>query len=432
MAEPVFADLAAALLAPRQPVGAEVAELLAWLGLPHGDPEGAAPDATVRHRARMFQAAAGFERLFQLEAPEAPGMVVFGAEVAPDALAAAPGLRLIGVSGTGLAPLEALESCIGEGLELLSQVETVADLAQQRAVPPDGAMAALPAAWRDCGPGWMPVRRLRDGATQWVPAGLCFRRPGATAPWPLSIGCAAGPSTDAAALHGLLELVERDAAALWWRGGRRPRPLALEHPALADAAALLARLRQGGRGRRSWLLDITTDLGVPAVAAVSVGLDGAGFCCGLAARPGLAAACRAALLELCQMELALAVVAAKREEGGEAALNPRDLSHQARFTGIHAARCALLHPLGEPAAAEAAAPETTPAEALAGLVAALAARGLDVLLLPLTRPSLGVPVCRLLCPGLEVEPAETIGPRLAAMIAETGGGDCLTGGIPLM
>jgi hypothetical protein len=191
----------------------------------------------------------------------------------------------------------------------------------------------------------------------------------------LSIGCAAGPSTDAAALHGLLELVERDAAAVWWRGGRRPRPLALEHPALADAAALLARLRQGGRGRRSWLLDITTDLGVPAVAAVSVGLDGAGFCCGLAARPGLAAACRAALLELCQMELALAVVAAKREEGGEAALNPRDLSHQARFTGIHAARCALLHPLGEPAAAEAAAPETTPAEALAGLKPAFRADG---------------------------------------------------------
>jgi ribosomal protein S12 methylthiotransferase accessory factor len=438
VAEPVFAELAAALLAPQQPVGAEAAGLLAWLGLPrHGE-----VDAAVRHRARMFQAAAGFERLFQLEAPAAPGMVVFGAEVAPDALAAAPGLGLIGVSGTGLSPLEALESCIGEGLELLSQVETLADLAQQRAVPPDGALAglpaawkdaaALPAAWRQAGPGWMPVRRLRDGATTWVPAGLCFRRPGATAPWPLSIGCAAGPSADAAALHGLLEVVERDAAALWWRGGRRPRPLALEHPALAGAAALLARLRQGSAGRRSWLLDITTDLGVPVVAAVSVGPDGAGFCCGLAARPGLAAACRAALLELCQMELALAVVAAKREEGGEAALNPRDLSHQARFTGIHAARCALLHPLGEPAPATLQPPEAAAAEALAGLVAALAARGFDALLLPLTRPALGVPVCRMLCPGLEVEPAAAVGPRLAAMITETGGGDCLTNGIPLM
>ncbi len=428
MAEPIFAALAAALLAPAQPVEAEVADLLSWLELPHGGPV----DAKVQHRARMFQAAAGFERLFQLEAPAAPGMVVFGAEVAPDRLAATPGLGLIGVSGTGLAPLEALESCIGEGLELLSQVETTAALAQQRSDLPVGAAAALPAAWRDAGPGWMPVRRLRDGGTAWVPAGLCFRRPATTPPWPLSIGCAAGPSADAAALHGLLELVERDAAALWWRGGARPRPLALENPALAGAATLLARLRRGATGRRSWLLDITTDLGLPAVAAVSVGPDGAGFCCGLAARPGLAAACRAALLELCQMELALAVVAAKREEGGEASLNPRDRSHQARFTGIHAARCALLHPLGEPAAPAPPPGETTAAAALAGLVAALAARGFDPLLLPLTRPALGVPVCRVLCPGLEMEPSASVGPRLAAMIAKTGGGDCLTGGIPLM
>ena len=435
MAEPVFAALAAALLAPEAPVSAEVADLLGWLGLPRATAGDAAADATVRHRARMFQAAAGFERLFQLEAPDAPGMVVFGAEVAPDALAAAPGLGLLGVSGTGLAPLEALESCIGEGLELLSQVETTADLAQQLAAPPAGA-TALPAAWRGAGQaagaGWMPVRRLRDGATEWVPAGLCFRRPGATPPWPLSIGCAAGPSADAAALHGLLELIERDAAALWWRGGRRPRPLALEHPALAGAAAWLARLRRGHAGRHSWLLDITTELGVPTVAAVSVGPEGTGFCCGLAARPGLAAACRAALLELCQMELALTVVAAKRAEGGEAALNPRDLSHQARFTGIHAGRCALLHPLGAPAPPLPEPATAEPAASLAALVAGLAARGFDALLLPLTRPSLGVPVVRVLCPGLELEPAQTAGPRLAAMITETGGGDCLTGGIPLM
>lgn len=424
MAEPVFAALAEALLAPGRPVTAEVAGLLAWLGLRRDAPV----DAALRHRARMLQAAAGFERLFQLEAPDAPGLVVFGAEVAPGRLAATPGLGLLGVSGTGLTPLEALESCIGEGVELLSQVETPADLAQQRAEPPPGEAAAWPAA----GPGWMPVRRLRDGATDWVPAGLCFRRPGASPPWPLSIGCAAGPSADAAALHGLLELVERDAAALWWRGGRRPRPLALEHPALAGAAALLARLRQGHAARRSWLLDITTDLGVPAVAAVSVGADGAGFCCGLAARPGLAAACHAALQELCQMELALAVVAAKRAEGGDAALNARDRSHQARFSGIHAEGCALLHPLGQPAAPSLPVPEATAGEALARLVATLGARGLEPLLLPLTRPELGIPACRLLCPGLEVEPAATIGPRLAAMVAETGGGDCLTGGIPLM
>ena len=424
MAEPVFAALAAALLAPAAAMPPEVADLLAWLGLARGD-------AAAPHRARLLRAAAGFERIFQLEAPAAPGLVVFGAEVAPDALAAAPGLGVMGVSGTGTTPLAALESCIGEGIELLSQVETPADLAQQRATPPPGATVALPPHWPQAGPGWLPLRRLDGAGAAWLPAGLCLRRPGAVPPWPLSLGCAAGPSLEAAALHGLLELLERDAAALWWRGGLRPRPLALEQPGLAGAVALLAQLRGGTTGRQSWLLDISTELGVPVVAAVSVAADGGGFCCGTAARLDLAAAAGAALRELCQMELAVAVVAAKQAEAGPAALNARDLGHLRRFHGIRPARCTLLHPRGAPRPV-AAAPPAPAAESLARLVARLGAQGLHPLLLPLTRPSLAVPCCRVVCPGLEVEPARLIGPRLQAAMVETGGGDCVTDGIPLM
>lgn len=427
MAEPVFAALAEALLAPAAPLAPEVAELLDWLALPRP----AEPGPAERHRALLFRAAAGFERLFQLEAPEAPGMQVWGAEASPDAFAATPGHGLFGLSGTGTTPLEALESCIGEAIEILSQAETAADRAQQRAAPPPGA-AALPPPWDTAADGWMPTRRLGDGATQWLPAELCLRRPGAAPPWPLSIGCGAGTSLEAAAVHGLLELVERDAAALWWRGGARPRPLALEHPALAGAAQLLAQLRRGRHRRRSWLLDITSDLGIPAVAAVSVGPDGAGFCCGTAARPGLAAAARAAVLELCQMEAALAVVAAKRAERGAAALNPRDRDHLRRAEEVDAARCAQLHPLGTPMPPPAAPPPREPGATLAWLVAALRAHGLEPCLLPLTRPWFGVPVARVLCPGLATEPSRLIPPRLAARQAARGGDDCLTGGIPLM
>ena len=41
-----------------------------------------------------------------------------------------------------------------------------------------------------------------------------------------------------------------------------------------EAAALISHLRGGQDGRVAWLLDITTDLGVPAFAALSV--DGNG------------------------------------------------------------------------------------------------------------------------------------------------------------
>ncbi len=135
------------------------------------------------------------------------------------------------------------------------------------------------------------------------------------------VGSAAGTSWDAAALHGMLELIERDAAGRWWRGGDRGVSIPPQHEAHLMAAELLPQLRQNAAGRRSWFLDKKTDIGVPCVAAVSCSANGSGFAFGLAARPTLKAAARSAIFEMCQLELALAVVKAKRRESGEAALN---------------------------------------------------------------------------------------------------------------
>src|SRR5262249_26452850 len=147
-----------------------------------------------------------------------------------------------------------------------------------------------------------------------------------------------------AALHGLLELIERDAASLWWHGGKRGR--AVPRDVEAAMAALLGELRAGvAAPRRSWLLDITTDTGIPSVAALSCRPDGFGFAFGLAARGTLQAAARSAVLEMCQGELAYAVVEAKRRERGDAALNPKDHTHMQRATTVNANGCALLHPV---------------------------------------------------------------------------------------
>jgi ribosomal protein S12 methylthiotransferase accessory factor YcaO len=77
----------------------------------------------------LLKAASRFVRVFQLAAPDAPGLIALGGEFDPaiaDALHA--GSPLIGVSGVGLSLQEAFQGCIGEGIEYLSQLQTDSDV----------------------------------------------------------------------------------------------------------------------------------------------------------------------------------------------------------------------------------------------------------------------------------------------------------------
>ena len=164
---------------------------------------------------------------------------------------------------------------------------------------------------------------------------------------------------------------------------------------------LLSQLRQGASARRSWLLDITTDIGVPCVVAVSCKADGFGVAFGLAARPTLKAAARSAILEMCQIELAHEVVEAKCRERGEAALNARDRVHRRRATMINADRCLLLQPERRSRARHLAIAATDPAAVLRLIVERLEQFGIESFGLDLTRPRFGVPVARVIAPGLQ-------------------------------
>ena len=420
--------------------------LLEQLGYAAGS-NGAQTDPVTRHRASLLKTASRFSRVFELAAPDAPGLVSFGAEFDP-ALAdpSHAGSPLVGVSGVGLSQREAFQGCIGEGIEYLSQLQSGDDVLERRG-PAEPAVGLGPQT-RDflaafsrhrLGPdtelSWHRATRLGDGCEVLLPADLCLRRPAAEQevkpPFPLSTGSAAGTSWDAAAVHGLLELIERDAASLWWRGGHRGRSIPPEHEAQIMAQALLPQLRQNASARRSWLLDITTDIGVPCVAAVSCGADGLGFAFGLAARPTLKAATRSAVLEMCQIELAYAVVEAKCRERGETALNARDLVHRRRATMIEADRCPLLQPV--PERAEHPAIDTTDAKALLQfMVNRLGQIGIETFGLDLTRRRFAIPVARVIAPGLQHEPSEIVTSRLANMIAQTGGGATYTGGVSLI
>jgi ribosomal protein S12 methylthiotransferase accessory factor len=58
--------------------------------------------------------------------------------------------------------------------------------------------------------------------------------------------------------------------------------------------------------------------------------------------------------------------------------------------------------------------------------------GIETFGLDLTRPSLTIPVARVIAPGLQPLPSEIMTPRLADMIARTGGGAAYTGGVALI
>ena len=375
---------------------------------------------------------------------DAPGVTFFGANI-----------RAAGVdstflhqarssaSGAGLSLRQAFESCVGEGVEYLSQFETVLDRLQRGAIE-DGLAAFDPSSRAVLAEfmrlsvhndvDWIEARQLSSGRSVPFPADLCLRRmperSALTPPFSLSSGCAAGPSFEAAALHGMLELVERDAASLWWRGGVRGRLVALEGQAMATAAALVAR-RRGVTTRRTWLLDITTDLEVPASSRCPAASMDDGFACGLAARLSIETAVRSALMEMCQMELAYAVVAQKRREGGEAALNEYDHRHVARSTLIDATGCELLHPIA-PGRRRRRVQSGTPSRQLDALVERLSVRGIETFAIDLTRPMFDIPVVRIAAPALQMEPSDVETERLVSVRSRTGGGDTYTRGISLL
>lgn len=410
----IFLAAATALEQPAEPaVGVEAAELLAWIACPRPDP----PDATARHRARLLRAAAQFRRFFRLTAKSAPGFACFGGEADPATLGALPGLPVVGVAGGGATPLQAFERCVGEGIERMSCMEIAEDLPVIRR-PPSSTEP-----WLAQFPGmaevqnWLPTYRLTgEPAEVLLPVELCRWRPmarrQATVPFAASLGCAAGPTMADAMFSGLCEVVERDAAALWWRGGRRGRALPLE--AAAMAAEQLKQFRHGAeRPRHSWLIDITTDLAIPAVAAISCLGDGDGVAIGTAARPDLARAAEAAIRDLVLDELAVELVEAKQAAGGEAALNDEDHTHLRRSRSLHVARHPILHPHGAPPTPSRG---DHPTSSLAGMLDHIAKAGWNVFAVDLTRLHFDVPVVRMLCPGLESLPSQAVGTRLRSAL----------------
>ena len=387
---------------------------------------------------KLLAAVAVPSRIFGLTSPWAPGLSFVGAEV-PLWPATAPGpADLISAGGVGLSLGAALVSCLGESIERVSQAAREGDVAFRGSLADAGGrvdpnvvelanvVAALNGTDRGTPIDWIGGRSWASAREVLLPADWVLRRSAAgplrMTNTPLSTGVAAGPTLEDARTRAILELIERDAIAQWWIGGRRGRPIPLE--AAGEAAALVATAQAGAHCRATWLLDVTTDIDVPCLVSLSVGADGRGLACGMAARSGFALAARAAILEMCQMELALLVVELKRQERGDDALNAVDRQHVLRATTIDANDCDLLHPAGAPRiGTERPSPVATPVERLAAVT--------EVAFVDLTRPDYGVPVVAAIAPALQRFPSDVATARLTQAMASFGGGARWTRGVPL-
>lgn len=229
---------------------------------------------------------------------------------------------------------------------------------------------------------WIAAREAMTGKAHFIAADAVLigrRDPGDPTAVAIadSNGCAAGPTEPAAQVAALLELIERDATGRWWHGRRcRPTlPLSVLPPDLAEW--LLAR------DRRTSLLDITTDIGIPVVAALSHDPSGRTPALGFAARMTQAEAAFAAVREML---------------GVETALPPwRDALNDPLMAEWLAQGPDAMPPLGGAALPAAATP---PGDPLETCLAALDRLGLQAFIIDLTRKVFGVPVARAFVPGL--------------------------------
>jgi ribosomal protein S12 methylthiotransferase accessory factor len=226
-------------------------------------------------------------------------------------------------AGKGLTEAEAIGGAIGEAVEryCASHVDParqrrarLAEMSSPHIAPEECVLYsrrqyetedfAYPRATPDVEIGWVAGKELPSGQDVSIPAALVYLYGnGAGGPDffcpPTSNGLAAGPTLEAAIVSGLCELVERDAFLITWMN-RLPAPeidLSLAGPARG------IRDHYARFGLETRVFDVTTDIPIPGMMAVSVDPTGQSPAAvvGLGSHLDPAIAVLKALFEVCQV-----------------------------------------------------------------------------------------------------------------------------------
>ncbi len=239
---------------------------------------------------------------------------------------------------------------------------------------------------------WTPAWSLTHSAWRQVPLTYCYAQAPQDSGRAFGIhnpnGTAAGTSIAEALLQGTLELIERDATAIWWYN-RLPRPgidlASFGDPYFTQLVEDYAKL-----GWQLWALDLTHDLRIPACVAVAWHPADDRHALGFGCHVDPHLALRRALTECNQ----LFDPSSRGPDPWDRTLLPET---------------AFLHPLTTTAGAVQAVDaeqmrrtsrHSAGADPLDSCRQALAEQGLEWLMVDKTRPDIGLKVVQAIVPGL--------------------------------
>ena len=250
---------------------------------------------------------------------------------------------------------------------------------------------------------WTPVWSLTQKRHRFLPTSMLYsmapEQRGTADLIADSNGCAAGNTLEEAILQGFYELVERDAFGIWWYNRLRVPAVDLagfDDEYLASAEDYYARYE-----RHVWMLDVTADIGIPTFVALSrrpgAETEDIIYGAGAHADPRIAA-----LRAICELNQCLTWLPRPGGRDGRPTIDD-----PLALWWWKTARLADCRWLAPPADAPLRDPSSYPVidstdarDDVEHSRALVEARGMEFLVLDQTRPDIGMPVVRVIVPGM--------------------------------
>ena len=368
------------------------------------------PDETV-DRIRPLMPVMGITRIADvtgLDTIGVPVVMVIRPAARSLSVSQGKGLTLAAARASGL--MESVEHWHAEHIQLPLKLGTVNELRFRHRLLDVGALPRLSirALHENLRLFWVAGIDLVEGAPTWVPFEVVhtdYSLPllAGTGCFPMSSsGLASGNHPLEAISHALCELIERDAATLWHVSGEDPqRRTRLDLSTVDDPGCREVLERYERAGVAAFVWEITSALGVPAFSCTLVDREPnphrpIGPMGGYGCHPARAVALLRALTEAAQSRLT--VIAGTRDDVRAGGGGPdQDLDLARRFLDRHAEEPArrALHDAPDHAG-------ETFDDDVAWVLDRVRAAGLhQIVAVDLTRSELGIPVVRMVIPGLE-------------------------------